>query len=80
MALTDQEFYNRLVRIGVMPSVAERIVADAAKADQALPTDADLDEDAKVTDADIELATQWWLYTPTVPRKYKRLLHATPAR
>ena len=77
-ALTDQELYNKLIRIGVMPSIAEQIIADS-QTDE-LPTEAEMDEDAKVTDGDIELAAQWWLYTPTVPRKYKRLLHATAAR
>lgn len=77
-ALTDQEFYDRMVRMGMMPTIVERVIANS-QTDE-LPTQAELDEDAKITDGDIELAAQWWLYTPTVPRKFKRLLHATAAR
>lgn len=76
-ALTDQELYNKLVQLGVMPAIAERIIA---KRGDPMPTDAELDELAQVTDADRELAAQWWIYTPSVPRKYKRLLHAKAAR
>ena len=70
--------YEQLVRIGVMPAIAERIVADS-KSDK-LPTDKEIAEDATVTDEDIELAKAWWLYTPTVPRKFKRLLNAKVSR
>lgn len=80
MALTDQQLYDRLVRQGVMPAIAERIIANAAAANQELPTQAEVDEDSKITPADLELAAQWWLYTPAVVRKYKRLLHAKAKR
>lgn len=80
MVLTDQQLYDRLVRNGVMPAIAERIIADSAAAGQELPTQAEVEEDAVVTDADLELAAAWWLYTPAVQRKFKRLLHATAAR
>ena len=76
--LSDAQFYDRLVRSGVMPAIAERIIANS-QTDE-LPTQAEMDEDATVTAADIELAAAWWLYTPTVPRKFKRLLHAKATR
>jgi hypothetical protein len=76
--LSDREFYDWLVRIGMMPAIAERIIADSQTAE--LPTEAEIAEDATVTTADIELAAAWWLYTPTVPRRFKRLLHATATR
>lgn len=76
--LTDKELYNKLVRLGMMPAIVERIIANS-QTDE-LPTQSEMDEDAKITDGDIALAAQWWIYTPAVPRKYKRLLHATPAR
>ena len=76
--LSDKQLYDRLVRAGVMPAIAERIIADS-QTDE-LPTEAEVAEDATVTEADIELAAAWWLYTPTVPRKFKRLLHAQATR
>lgn len=76
MAANDEILYASLVRMGVMPSVAERIIADANAAGQALPTAADAEQDAEITEADKETAAQWWLYTPDVPRRFKRLLHA----
>jgi hypothetical protein len=76
--LSDNALYDWLVRIGTMPAIAERIVADSQSGK--LPTEAEMDEDAKITDEDIELAAAWWLYTPAVPRKFKRLLHAKKSR
>ena len=78
MALSDKEMYSELVRLGMMPAIAERVVANS-KTDK-LPTEAEMDEDAKITSEDIALAAQWWLYTPAVPRKFKRLLHAKKSR
>lgn len=80
MALTDKALYDKLVTIGVMPSVAERIIADANAANDELPTEQDVQEDAKVTEADLALAAQYWLYSPAVPKRFKRVLHATATR
>ena len=77
MALSDKELYAELVKLGTMPAIAGRIVA---KRGQPMPTDAELDKLAKITPEDKDLAAQWWLYTPTVPRKFKRLLHAKITR
>lgn len=76
MPLPDTDLIARLVEIGVMPTIAERIIADAAAAGQQLPTEAEMDDDAVVTQADIEQAAMFWMYTPDVPLEYKRLLHA----
>ena len=78
MALSDAALYSELVRMGVMPAIAKRIVADSQTNE--LPTAAEMDADAKITNEDIDLAAQWWLYTPAVPRKFKRLLHAKRPR
>ena len=78
MALSDAALYDWLVRIGTMPAIAKRIVADSQT--DKLPTEAEMDEDAKTTHEDMALAAQWWLYTPAVPRKFKRLLHAKRSR
>ena len=78
MALSDAAMYAKLVSIGVMPAIAKRIIADS-QTDE-MPTDDELDEDAKITPEDKDLAAQWWLYTPAVPRKFKRLLHAKITR
>ena len=78
MALSDAAMYAKLVSIGVMPAIAKRIIADSQTGE--MPTDDELDADAKITPEDKDLAAQWWLYTPTVPRKFKRLLHAKKSR
>ena len=78
MALSDAAMYAKLVSIGVMPAIAKRIIADS-QTDE-MPTDDEIDADAKITPEDKDLAAQWWLYTPTVPRKFKRLLHAKKSR
>lgn len=77
MALSDKELYTELVKLGTMPAIAERIIAHRGKP---MPTDTELDALAKITPQDKDLAAQWWLYTPTVPRKFKRLLHAKVSR
>jgi hypothetical protein len=75
--LSDKALYSELVKLGTMPAIAERIIA---KRGQPMPTDAELDQLAKITPEDKDLAEAWWLYTPSVPRKFKRLLHAKIAR
>ena len=54
MALSDKEMYAKLVSIGVMPAIAKRIIADS-QTDE-MPTDDELDEDAKITPEDKDLA------------------------
>jgi hypothetical protein len=76
-----------LIRLGVMPAIAEEAVVWAEARGQTLPTDAELAADfaadfaaeansAANFAADIERARMWWLWQPAVGSEWKRLLSA----
>jgi len=66
----------RLVLRGVMPSVAERAVAEADANGQRIPNPNEAAWDAEITAADQEQAKLWWYYTPDVPTRLRRILDA----
>lgn len=82
-ARRQEEAVTALVLAGLSPSDAARVVSVAARAEQRLPTDAEIAEDANVTgsDADIENSRQaWWitLTSLTAWAEFTRLLDAAP--
>lgn len=66
-----------LIRLGVMPSIAEEAITWADARGQTVPTP---DELATMPEpdyaADIAQARQWWLFQDSVPMTWKRLLAA----
>jgi len=66
--------YRAAIAAGCSPADIEDAFRDAEAAGEALPTDAEIEEDAQITDLDIERSRQWW--TTAVPDGYKRLLDA----
>jgi hypothetical protein len=71
-----EEQIRQLVRRGILPHAAERIVADCEARGHRLMTPEERNQAATVDAAAIEEARQWWYYAPDVPRKWKRLLDA----
>jgi len=67
---------RQLVLRGIMPSVAERIVAECEAVDQRLLSEDEAVALAEVTAADMEAARTWWWWAPDVPVSWKRLLDA----
>jgi hypothetical protein len=61
---------------GCAPADIEDALRDAAEAGQALPTDAEIAEDAEITDEDKERSRQWWILADFIPDGYNRLLYA----
>ena len=45
-----------------------------------MPTDADIEEDAQITDLDKERSRLWWITADFVPDGYNRLLYAEVER
>jgi hypothetical protein len=72
----EEAAYRLAIRIGMLPADVEDALLDAAQAGQALPSEAEIAEDAQVTPADVERGRQYWMYADFVPLKYKRLLTA----
>jgi hypothetical protein len=72
----EQTAYRIALEAGMMPADIEAALHDAAAADQQLPTEAEIAEDARITEADIERDKLWWFYNSAVPPEYKRLLTA----
>lgn len=72
----DEAAYRLAIRIGMLPADVEDALLDAAQANQQLPSEAEIAEDAQVTPADAERGRQWWMYADFVPLRYKRLLTA----
>lgn len=82
-ARRQEEAIRTLVLAGLAPGDAARVVTTAALAEQRMPTDAEIAEDAGVTgsDADIENSRQaWWLTLArlTAWSEFTRLLEAAP--
>lgn len=77
--MNDQErkAYTAMIAAGMMPQDAEDALRDAAARNQELPTDADIAEDAEVTESDLERLRLWFLWNPLVPTAFKRILTAT---
>jgi len=65
---------------GCSPSDIEDAFRDAEAAGEALPTDADIEEDAQITDLDKERSRLWWITADFVPDGYNRLLYAEVER
>jgi hypothetical protein len=65
-----------LVRRGILPSVAERIVNEAEADGQRILAGAELAERFPVDAASIEQARQWWLFSTDVPTAWRRILDA----
>jgi len=72
----EEAAYRLAIRIGMLPADVEDALLDAAQAGQALPSEAEIAEDAQVTPADVERGRQYWMYADFVPLRYKRLLTA----
>jgi len=75
-APTAKQRIRQLVRRGIMPSLAEEVVAATDAAGGELMTSVEVDAAAKTTDADIERSRQWWYYSPLIPARFKRILDA----
>ena len=76
----DKRAYQVALAAGIMPADAEDALQDAAQVEQRLPTEAEMAEDAIVTEADIARSHQWWLLNPHVPAEFRRLLMAEERR
>ena len=72
----EQRAYDAAVLAGMMPADVEDALREAREAEQRPPTDAEMEDDSEVTEADLERDRQWWLWNPDVPEKFKRLLAA----
>ena len=72
----SQRAYQIALATGMMPVDVEDALQDAAQAEQRLPTEAEMAEDATVTEADIDRSRQRWLLNPHVPAEFRRLLMA----
>jgi hypothetical protein len=72
MAPHDEQV-RQLIRRGLLPSQAERIVAQAAARDHQLLTPAQAVRQSTVTATDIEQARSWFYYSPAVPYAIKRM-------
>ncbi|MBM3136458.1 MAG: hypothetical protein FJZ89_14490 [Chloroflexi bacterium] len=84
MELSDNESRRRAYRAAIMAGCSPADVEDALNAaaarNQALPTDADIEEDAQITELDIERSRLWWITAEFVPDGYNRLLYAEVER
>ena len=76
MTPTPEQRVRQLILRGIMPSDAERIVAEVDAVGRRLMLPGERDAAAVVTEADQERARNWWLYSVDVPTKYKRILSA----
>lgn len=74
-----QDRLATLIRLGVMPSIAEEAIAWAERRGQTVPTPEELAAEPEPDYADdIAQARQWWLFADFVPFAFKRLLAAQP--
>lgn len=72
---TEETQIQFLIRRGLMPSVAKRVVADAQKLSNPLSKPRARSQ-ATITAQDIETAAKWWLFNTAVPLRIKRILDA----
>lgn len=77
MAVTAEQRIAQLVLRGILPTDAERIVAEnVANGDRLLPTN----ETSALADTGPAEAAHdrlWWFYNPAVEERFRRLLSAT---
>lgn len=67
-----------LIRAGIMPSIAEWLVAEDESAGNAPIGTRRARNMAKVSDVDVESAASAWYVNPAVPTELKRILDARP--
>lgn len=84
MTPTHDNRVRQLVKRGLAPSVAERIVNETDEA-MAGGRSGVMQPDeaarlAEVTEVDQERARQAWYYNPLVPARYRRILDARPVK
>lgn len=82
-AQRQERVIRALVQAGMMPSDAERAVQTAAEAEQRLPSDTEIADDAAAvgTEGAVENSRQWWWWTLaklTAWSTYTRILDAQP--
>lgn len=77
--LPDQKITELAVAAGMMPADVEEALAEAASAGQKLPTDADIERQARIDEAHVERTRAWWWFITQVPPEFKRILEARPA-
>lgn len=70
----------QLVLRGIMPSVAERVVAECEDAGQQILTPAEAGWLADPQPGDAEQARLWWYWSPDVPTRLRRILDARVVR
>lgn len=70
---TPDERIQALVARGVMPTEAERIVADSDAREGRLLTGVEAETLAIPDDAGMQADRLWPYFTPDIPTKYKRL-------
>jgi len=69
----------KLIRLGMMPAEAERIVAEAAAHDHQPWGEVEAARMSGVSKADIQNARVAWYGSDRIPPRWKRLLDATDA-
>jgi hypothetical protein len=81
MSLDDRQkaAVRLMVLCGMRPASAIAAVRAAAAAGQALPTDAEIDEDAHEDVTDQAAAHLAWIADPAIPAEYKLILEARNA-
>lgn len=72
----ERRAYRAALMAGMSPADIEDALRDAREAGQALPTEAEIAEDAVITDEDKERSRQWWIMSDFIPEGYNRLLYA----
>lgn len=74
---TPEQAYQQLVRRGIMPTDAQRIVDRVAAREDALITQGEAELVAIFSPEDVEADKLWIFYTPDIPDAYRRLWTAT---
>ena len=82
-AQRQERVIRSLVQAGMMPSDAERAVQTAAEAEQRLPSDTEIADDAAAvgTEGAVENSRQWWWFTVAKLKAWQtftRVLDAKP--
>lgn len=76
---TSREQVQFLIKVGLPPSTAAAIVAEAEQRLQKILNAREAPRAAAITPADLEAARSWWYYSPAVPNKWRRILDAQDA-
>lgn len=74
--LNRDEQVALLISAGIMPSVAEWLVAEDIAADHAIVGTRKAKGMAKISDVDVEAAAAAWYVNPAIPDEFKRILDA----